>query len=65
MTDLSAIEGEISELGARIPALEDRVERTTVRSPVDGVINRINYVTENAYVNSGDVLVEIVPLDQN
>ena len=61
LTDLSNIESEISELGARIPALEDRVERTTVRSPVDGVINLINYVTEDAYVNSGDVLLEIVP----
>ena len=61
LTDLSAIESEVSELGARIPALEDRVDRTTVRSPVDGVINRINYVTEDAYVNTGDVLLEIVP----
>ena len=61
LTDLSAIESEMAELGARIPALEDRVDRTTVRSPVDGVINRINYVTEDAYVNSGDVLLEIVP----
>jgi adhesin transport system membrane fusion protein len=61
LTDLSAIESEISELGARIPALEDRVERTTIRSPVNGVINRINYVTEDAYVNTGDVLLEIVP----
>ena len=61
LTDLSSIESEISELDARIPALESRVERTTVRSPVDGVINRINYVTEDAYVNSGDVLLELVP----
>lgn len=61
LTDLSAIESEVSELGARIPALEDRVERTTVRSPVDGVINRINYVTDDAYINTGDVLLEIVP----
>ena len=61
LTDLSAIESELSEIGARIPALEDRVERTTVRSPVNGVINRINYVTEDAYVNTGDVLLEIVP----
>ena len=61
LTDLSSIESEVAELGARIPALEDRVERTTVRSPVDGVINRINYVTEDAYVNTGDILVEIVP----
>ena len=49
LTDLSSIESEIAELDARIPALESRVERTTVRSPVDGVINRINYVTEDAY----------------
>lgn len=61
LTELSKIEGEIAELGARIPALEDRVERTTIRSPVDGVINLINYVTEDAYVNTGDVLLEIVP----
>lgn len=61
LTDLSSIESEVAELGARIPALEDRVERTTVRSPVDGVINRINYVTEDAYVNTGDILLEIVP----
>lgn len=61
LTDLSSIESEVAELGARIPALADRVERTNVRSPVDGVINRINYVTEDAYVNTGDVLLEIVP----
>ncbi len=61
LTDLSAIESEVSELGARIPALKDRVERTTVRSPVNGVINRINYVTDDAYINTGDVLLEIVP----
>ena len=61
LTDLSSIEGEIAEISARIPALQDRVDRTTVRSPVDGVINRINYVTNDAYVNSGDVLLEIVP----
>jgi adhesin transport system membrane fusion protein len=32
-----------------------------VRSPVDGVINRLNYVTADAYVSTGDVLLEIVP----
>ncbi len=61
LTDLSKIETDMVEISARIPALEDRVERTTVRSPVDGVINRINYVTDDAYVNTGDILLEIVP----
>lgn len=61
LTDLSSIEGEMAEIEARIPALRDRVERTSVRSPIDGVINRINYSSEDAYVRSGDVLLEIVP----
>ena len=61
LTDLSEIEGEMAELAARIPALESRVERTSVKSPVDGVINRLNYVTADAYVSTGDVLLEIVP----
>ena len=61
LTDLSAIEVELSELKATIPALESRVERTSVRSPVDGIINRLSYVTADAYVSTGDVLLEIVP----
>lgn len=61
LTDLSQIEGEISELLARIPALQSRVDRTSVKSPVDGVINQLNYVTADAYVSTGDVLLEIVP----
>jgi adhesin transport system membrane fusion protein len=61
LTDLSSIQGELAELSARIPALESRVERTSVKSPVDGVINRINYVTADAYISTGEVLLEIVP----
>ena len=61
LTDFSKIEGELAELRARIPALESRVERTSVRSPVDGVVNRINYTTSDAYISTGEVLLEIVP----
>lgn len=61
LTELSSIEGEMAELSARIPALENRVVRTSVRSPVDGVVNRLNYVTADAYVSTGDILLEIVP----
>jgi adhesin transport system membrane fusion protein len=51
----------MAELIALIPALASRVERTSVRSPVDGVINQLNYVTADAYIKSGEVLLEIVP----
>lgn len=61
LTDLSSIQGEMEELKARIPALESRVDRTSVRSPVDGVVNRINYTTSGAYISTGEILLEIVP----
>ncbi len=61
LTDLSTIQGEMEELKARIPALEDRVDRTSIKSPADGVINVINYTTAGAYINTGEILLEIVP----
>jgi len=61
LTDLSSIEAEMLEIEARIPALEDRVERTSVSSPINGIVNQINYVTADAYIRPGDVLLEIVP----
>lgn len=61
LTELSTIEGEIAEISALIPSLASRVERTSVRAPLDGVINQLNYVTADAYVNTGDVLLEMVP----
>lgn len=61
LTDLSKIEDEIVGLSAVIPALEGRVERTSVRAPLDGVINQLNYSTADAYVRTGEVLLEMVP----
>lgn len=61
LTELASTAAERSELESILPALIDRVERTSVRSPVDGVVNRINYRTNGAFVQPGDVLLEIVP----
>ena len=61
LTDLSSIKAEMAEIEARIPALEDRVDRTMISSPIEGVVNQIKYSTADAYINSGDVLLEIVP----
>ena len=61
LTELSSIEAELVELDARIPALEDRVKRTSISSPVNGIINQVSFVTAEAYVRKGDVLLEIVP----
>lgn len=61
LTELSSIETEISEISSLIPALKSRVERTSIRAPLDGVINQLNYTTVDAYVSRGEVLLEMVP----
>ena len=59
--ELSKIISEIAEIESRIPALEDRVRRTQVKSPVNGIINRISFKTLGGFVRKGDALLDIVP----
>ena len=48
LTDLSSIDAEIAEITVDT-SLENTVDRTSVRSPIDGVVNKINYVTADIY----------------
>ena len=60
-SELSEIISQIAEVESRIPALKDRVARTQLKSPVQGVINRLNFVTIGGFVKPGDIILEIVP----
>lgn len=62
-TELAGVIGELVILGERIRGAEDRVDRTALRSPVDGIINSIPKTTIGAVVAPGETVVEIVPLD--
>ena len=59
--ELSEIVSQIAEIESRIPALKDRVSRTLVKSPLDGIVNRLNFNNTGGFVKPGDVIVEIVP----
>ena len=59
--ELTLIRAELSRLTYSKVALQDRVDRTEVRSPVDGVVNRILVTTEGAVIQPGMDLIEIVP----
>ena len=54
---------EIEELDARIPLLEKRLKRSFVSSPINGIVNRITYQSDEAYIKTGDVLLDIVPIN--
>lgn len=59
----SDLAGQIAVYDETIKSAEDRVRRTELRSPVYGIINKVNVTTVGAVVQSGANLMDIVPLD--
>ncbi len=46
-----------------IRGAQDKVTRTDIRSPVDGIVNALNVNTVGSVARPGEVLAEIVPLE--
>ena len=65
LSEVPSINEELRELNLVIPSLSARLARNSIYSTVDGIINQINFQTEDAYIRSGEVLVEIVPTGED
>lgn len=65
MEELNAVMAEIDRLSFTQVAIEDRVTRTNVRSPVDGTVKQLLINTVGGVVKPGMDILEIVPIDKN
>lgn len=63
--ELNDIESQVSQIDESLTALGDRVSRTEVRSPVDGIVNKISLKTLGGVIEPAMQLVEVVPVDKN
>lgn len=63
LEELGEVEADISGVEQELKSLGDRVDRTEIRSPVDGVINSIALKTIGGIVEPAMKLIEIVPAD--
>ena len=61
--DLSKSRGDLGVLEESIKSARDKVRRTELRSPVNGIINKINITTIGAVVQPGANVMDIVPMD--
>ena len=52
---------ELSVIGETIRGATDRVARTDIRSPVDGIVNTLDINTMGAYVQPGTIVAGVVP----
>jgi len=65
LAELNRANAELATLRETIAAGGDRVSRTEVRSPVRGVVKSVNVTTEGGVIMPGQVIMEIVPLDDS
>jgi adhesin transport system membrane fusion protein len=63
--ELNEVTAELKRLEAQQIALTDQVERTMVRSPVTGIVQKLFVHTVGGVVKPGADLVEIVPTNKN
>ncbi len=63
LDELNKAKTELSQIKQNEAALKDRLDRTTIRSPVKGIVKQLHVNTLGGVVNPGMDLVEIVPLD--
>jgi len=63
--ELNEKRSELAKITATSIAIDDRVTRTTVVSPVRGIVKMLKVNTIGGVVQPGSDLVEIVPLEDN
>lgn len=65
LTQLNEARTELNKSSATGKALEDRVSRTLVTSPVRGIVKQLMVNTIGGVIQPGSDMVEIVPLDDS
>ena len=59
--ELSQAQAELSAQAPTLSALSDRVNRTVIRAPLSGKVNRVLVTTVGGSVQAGQPVAEIVP----
>ena len=61
--DLAQARADLAAQQSVLPAAQERVNRSTVVSPVNGTVNRVLVTTRGSSVQAGAPIVEVVPSD--
>ena len=63
--ELNELNAEISRIKETQTALKDRVKRTTLRSPVNGIVQRLHINTIGGVISPGNNILDIVPQEDS
>lgn len=60
----SELRVELEKARQGLTAFDDRSQRSEIRAPMDGIVNKLFVQTVGGVIRGGDPLIEIVPVDQ-
>ncbi len=63
--ELNEVNAEIGRIKETQTALQDRVKRTTLRSPVNGIVQRLYLNTIGGVISPGNNIIDIVPQEDS
>lgn len=55
---------ELNEFSVRLKKFEDSLDKTIIRSPINGVIKKLYQVTRGGVIRPGDTIADIVPSEE-
>ncbi len=61
--ELNEVATELQRVGAESSALADQVTRTVIKSPINGIVQKLYVNTVGGVIKPGDNLIEIVPTE--
>ncbi len=65
MERFNAIKAELEGLNEAIHGRQDSVDRALVRSPVEGIVNKLYVATIGGVIQGGEAIADIVPDDES
>lgn len=63
--ELREAQVNVAERRERYNALSDALDRIILKSPVDGIVNNINYYTVGSVIPAGQAIMDISPIDDH
>jgi adhesin transport system membrane fusion protein len=63
LAEMTAKLAQLSVVEETMRGAQDRVSRTSIRSPVDGIVNALHVNTLGAFVQAGGRMMDVVPLE--
>jgi adhesin transport system membrane fusion protein len=65
LNELNRVLADLSPLRQAMPAIEDKLQRADIKSPMKGIVNRVFVNTVGGIVKPGDPIMEVVPADDD